>query len=354
MAKSLQNSAYVDWEETLPLALFATRTAICDSTSHSAYFLVYGRLPLLAIDTFLSPRRKHYGDSFVPLMMQELNHAFNLVAENTKLARERYKAQADKNAAQITFKVGDPVYLYNHVVPKGLTRKHHSPWLPYFRIVEMVTSVNAKIRSQATGQVKTVHVNDLRFANIYEDWDIDPSNHIANNFPAQMTHKKVAKDRVESRINAKSQNSNNEYDSPIDNDSHLHPVSHTNTDTERPHKRYCLRPLPGRNTEPLITTTLPHCKRKRTDDSQENTLKHSTPTPPHTPTYTPPHTHPQQTMLWIHLSVTNVDYQKIYNAMKVIALNILLKDYMLTIKLLNMNVLILHIVGIRYNMIHNV
>ena len=62
--------------------------------------LLYGRDCVLPLDTVLSPRRKYYGEDYVPTMLQRLHAAFLHVADNTKHARAEVKRQADKRARQ--------------------------------------------------------------------------------------------------------------------------------------------------------------------------------------------------------------------------------------------------------------
>ena len=174
MAKALQQKSHSDWEDVLAPALFAMRTCIGESTKFSSFFLIYGRDPTVPMDTILAPRRRYYGDDFVPTYLSRLHNAFSIVAKSTKEARERSKIQADKNANNTTFKIGDAVYLWNPVLPEGQIKKLHSPWQPYYRIVEMTTPVSAIIRSHVTGKTRAAHVNNLRLASyITDEWDFN-------------------------------------------------------------------------------------------------------------------------------------------------------------------------------------
>ena len=96
----------------------AMRTCVNDSSKFSPYFLIYGRDPVMRIDTLLTPRRRYYDDDYLPTMLQRLHTAFVNVADNTKKAREDIKQQADKKARQRELQVGDLVYLHDPVVRK--------------------------------------------------------------------------------------------------------------------------------------------------------------------------------------------------------------------------------------------
>ena len=69
----------------IPGALFAMRTCVNESTP---YMLVYGRDPVLPLDTLLAPRRRYLGDDYVPTSLQRLHTSFIHVADNTRHARE--------------------------------------------------------------------------------------------------------------------------------------------------------------------------------------------------------------------------------------------------------------------------
>ena len=64
------------------------RTCVNESSKYTPYMLMYGRDPILPLDTLLEPRRRYYGDEYVPTMLQRLQTAFAHVAINTKKARD--------------------------------------------------------------------------------------------------------------------------------------------------------------------------------------------------------------------------------------------------------------------------
>ena len=195
IAKSVQHRTHSEWEEALPNALLAMRTCVNDSSKYTPYFLLYARDPVLPVDTILEPRRRYYGDDYVPTMLQRQHSAFITVKNNTKQARDNIKIQADKKAKQRKFQVGDPVFLHDPTIDVGQIKKFSSPWKPYYRIIDMITPVTAHIRCQKSGESRTAHVNNLRYANINQAWDFDNSNEDSNeeqSFPEQNTRRWVA------------------------------------------------------------------------------------------------------------------------------------------------------------------
>ena len=151
LAKGVQDKLHSEWEDVLPSALLAMRTCVNESSKYTPYMLMYGRDPILPLDTLLEPRRRYYGDEYVPTMLQRLQTAFAHVAINTKKAREYIKRQADKKARQRLFNEGDPVFLHDPCIKEGQMKKLSSPWRSHYRIVEMITPVTALIRNQKSG-----------------------------------------------------------------------------------------------------------------------------------------------------------------------------------------------------------
>ena len=194
IAKGLQGRMHDEWEQIVPMALFAVRTSVNDSSRFTPYLLMHGRDPIFPLDSLLTPRRRYYGEEYVPTMLQRLHIAFLHVSVNTKSARESYQAQANKRANQRKFLEGDPVYLHDPVVKIGQTKKFRSPWKPYYRIVEMVTPVTAVIRNQQSGNSRIAHVNNLRYAHVDDKWDgiQDPGE-----FPKQVTTKLLKPSRIQ-------------------------------------------------------------------------------------------------------------------------------------------------------------
>lgn len=164
---------YRNWDTYLSSVEMAYRTSVNETTRHTPFFLVYGRDPILPMDTLLNPKFKYHGEDYVPITLQRLHVAFEAVKKNMSEARERNKHNYDKRAVDRQFEPGDAVYLYDATVKSGSTKKLTSPWRPFYRIIEQTSPVNYRIKSQPTGKTKIVHVNMLKAAHPDETWDIE-------------------------------------------------------------------------------------------------------------------------------------------------------------------------------------
>ena len=92
---------------------------------------------------------------------------------NTKKARVDINRQADKKARQRLFNDGDPVFLHDPCIKEGQMKKLSSPWRSHYQLVEIITPVTPLIRTQRSGAYTTVHVNNLRYANTNDRWDLN-------------------------------------------------------------------------------------------------------------------------------------------------------------------------------------
>ena len=156
------------WDKYVPSLLLAYRTSVHSSSRFTPFFLVYGRDPVLPLDTLLRPHTRYQGDDYVPTMLQRLHRAFVLTKQNTEEARQRNQELVSRKVEKRNFRVGDAVFYQDigHV-----QSKLSSAWQPYFRIVEQLSPVNFRIKDQLTGESRVVHAERLYPAHSEHVWD---------------------------------------------------------------------------------------------------------------------------------------------------------------------------------------
>ena len=198
------------WDQFIPAVLMAYRTSSNESSKFTPYFIVYGRDPVLPMDTLLQPRPKYMGEDYVPCMLERLHYAYrdvqchlmqsrnrnkerlNRRARNAnfepgnavfyldptvrsglsnKLSRNRNKERLNRRARNANFEPGDAVFYLDPTVRSGLSNKLSMRWNPYYRVVEQTGPVNFRIRHQTTGADLVVHAKFLRRCNPEEVWD---------------------------------------------------------------------------------------------------------------------------------------------------------------------------------------
>lgn len=158
------------WDDYIPHVLGAYRVGISDTTQHSPFFLLYGRDPVLPLDNLLRPRRKYLGEDYTQVTLERQHETYLRVKRNLRKARQRQKRYHDRKAVEVEYKVGDAVYLFNNQKSSKLEAK----WKTHYRILVQHSPVTFTVKHQITNNIRKVHVDQLRQANL-EEWPEPPT-----------------------------------------------------------------------------------------------------------------------------------------------------------------------------------
>lgn len=141
-----------DWEQHLPLALYAYRTATHSSTCVSPHLLMFGREPHSAL--FNSSRTFDPG-SYQHYLRTKLTELQDFVESNLVMAGDKQKTYYDKRSQFSSFTVSDKVWLSVPTANK-LEPKWEGKWT--------VTSVKGPVIVEISDgkRTKVVHTNRLR------------------------------------------------------------------------------------------------------------------------------------------------------------------------------------------------
>ena len=128
-----------DWDLFIPYALFAYRTAVQSSTNETPFYLLYGRDPRLPIDVSLLKVQEVFQDTndYRGILAQRLLEARKLTHDNIQLAQQRQKEQYDKTAKEVSYKIGQQVWLYTPNNRKGLSSILTHNWHGPYRILRV-------------------------------------------------------------------------------------------------------------------------------------------------------------------------------------------------------------------------
>ena len=187
MLAKLVDPSQRDWDTKIPSILSAYRTAKNESTGYSPFFLLFGRDPILPLDSLLSPKYRYHGDEYVPTMLENLHNAYDHVRHNLSRSHERNKFYYDRNAKPTRIQVGDMVYFRDPAEAVQGSSKLASRWRPFYRVIKAFSDVTFMIKNQLTGETKTVNVQNLRLADpdtIWENVSDEPS-HINSKYEAR-------------------------------------------------------------------------------------------------------------------------------------------------------------------------
>ena len=140
----------MDWDEHLPLILFAYRVSPSATTHESPFYLLYGRALRLPLDTSLLISASNLSSSVEELrfrVVENLERAQRIIKSNTQLAQQRMKFQYDKTSRPVRYEIGSKVWVYTPKTREGyskkLTHNFHGP----YRIVAKLSPVHFKLHN---------------------------------------------------------------------------------------------------------------------------------------------------------------------------------------------------------------
>jgi hypothetical protein len=162
------NSTQTNWDECLFAFSSAYNTSQSSATGFSAYYLLYGRDPVLPIDTILKPRRKYMGEAYFPQALERMHIAYRVVRKHLHKQTQRNMARKNVKDTAEKLQVGDPVYLKNNMRANKLQNK----WVSHYRIIAQRGPVSFTIKHQLTGKILEAHAKDLRKASEKELWEV--------------------------------------------------------------------------------------------------------------------------------------------------------------------------------------
>ena len=149
MSKS-SDTVTLEWDQQLPLLLFAYRSSEQESTKESPFFLLYGHTWSLITDLKTSvlnnvnPAYLVDMEDYKSEFLVSLSKAHKIALENIRKAQTKQKEFYDRHAGDHKFKVGERVMVYmpGDVTGKDwkLARPYHGP----FRITTL-TPTNAEV-----------------------------------------------------------------------------------------------------------------------------------------------------------------------------------------------------------------
>ena len=132
-----------DWDEFIPLILFAHRTSVLDGIGDSPFYVLYGREPRLPIDVkYLPPAADDLSTSVLDCrkrVVEKVELPQNLARENLQRAQQKMKDYYDQKTKDPVFEVGQRVWVYTPKTRKGLCKKLMYNWLGPYRIVEKLS-----------------------------------------------------------------------------------------------------------------------------------------------------------------------------------------------------------------------
>ena len=138
------------WQKFIRPVCMAYNSSIHHSTGFTPFFLMFGREARLPVDlkfgadttTTFSPIE------YVRQLQRSLEYAYEVTRSHLGYVQQRNKTLYDQKVHGKPFKVGDKVWLHTTVVPRESHKKLHHPWIGPYIVVENLSNVNYRIKSE--------------------------------------------------------------------------------------------------------------------------------------------------------------------------------------------------------------
>ena len=82
-------SPQLEWDDLVPLACTVYNFIPNEHSKGSPFFLVFGRDPVLPLNTLLAPKIRYMGNDINIISLEIIKSLYEIVAMNLKLAREK-------------------------------------------------------------------------------------------------------------------------------------------------------------------------------------------------------------------------------------------------------------------------
>ena len=102
----------LQWDVLIPLACVAYNFIPNEHSKESPFFLMFGRDPVLPLNTLLGPKMRYLGNGINILSLEAMKNIFEIAATNLKIPRE--KGDPENNLLPTKLQPGDMVLIQNH------------------------------------------------------------------------------------------------------------------------------------------------------------------------------------------------------------------------------------------------
>ncbi|KFD62870.1 hypothetical protein M514_24910 [Trichuris suis] len=150
-----------DWDEQVPLHLFAYRTSVHSSTGITPFHAVFGHEAKLPADVMYGPPPERMEiHAYASELRRNLEEAYTRARQYIGQAQKRQKELFDRKANFKPLHVRDLVWLLD---PSRASGKLYQPWTGPFKALEAVGMVNYKVQHvDRPSAVMVVHYDRLK------------------------------------------------------------------------------------------------------------------------------------------------------------------------------------------------
>lgn len=131
--KSYVNENQTNWHKYVYTAMLTYNSSIHTTTRFTPYELIFGHKPFIPDSVFNSDPEVTYPD-YVKMLQHRLKYSREKALENIRASKEKSKTYYDRHTRPVQYKVGEYVYVKNHV---RLRKALSSVWKGPYKIVKI-------------------------------------------------------------------------------------------------------------------------------------------------------------------------------------------------------------------------
>jgi len=117
-----------DWNEWIPFVMFTYNMTPHTATGYTPFELVYEHQADLPTALTKSLKPIYNYDDYVKKLKERLRATNRLAREHVKDKKMKAKLQYDKKIREITFKVGDKIFVHDETLRRGRSKKLELLW----------------------------------------------------------------------------------------------------------------------------------------------------------------------------------------------------------------------------------
>ena len=91
----------LEWDVLVPLACAAYNFIPNEHSKESPFFLMFGRDPVLPLNTLLGPKMRYLGNDINILLLEAMKNMFEIATTNLKMAREKRDPENDPKPVKL-------------------------------------------------------------------------------------------------------------------------------------------------------------------------------------------------------------------------------------------------------------
>ena len=148
-------SPQLEWDDLVPLACAAYNFIPNEHSKESPFFLMFGRDPVLSLNTLLEPKVRYMGNDINIISLETMKNLYEIAATNLKLAPEKGDPQEQPPTTKL--QPGDTVLIQNH--NKG---PFDPKFIADFRVVSLKGN-QVEIQPAGGGPTEMKHIKHVKY-----------------------------------------------------------------------------------------------------------------------------------------------------------------------------------------------